>query len=336
MMRWEQPEWLWGLFLVPVYWLGVWAYRRWQINARKKLADAHLLPVVEEPVSKAKPWIKWLLQGLALAFLALALANPQYGTQNQKVERKGSDLVFALDVSRSMLCEDLAPSRLQYAKQLISSALSNLGGERVGLVVYAGSAYPQLPLTTDYGAARMMLQTADPDMVSAQGTAMAQALETALELFDQNTEQGKTLVVISDGEDHEAGWESTMEQLAAAGIQVHTLGVGTPAGGPIPLGGGSFKKDRKGEVVITTLSTDALKKMAATGGGEFLLPRDIAEATEAISNWVAGKKASAGEEVLTVSYQDQFSIFLLLALLCLMADLLLTSSATRWIKKLNA
>lgn len=336
MMRWEQPEWLWALFVVPLYWLGVWAYRQWQRRAQQKLADAHLLPVLEEPVSTAKPLIKFVLQGLALGFLILALANPQFGTQSQKVKRTGSDLVFALDVSRSMLCEDLAPSRLQYAKQLISSALNNLGGERVGLVVYAGSAYPQLPLTTDYGSARMMLQTADPDMVSAQGTAMAQALETALDLFDAAAEQGKTLVVISDGEDHEAGWESSMEQLAAAGVQVHTIGVGTQAGGPILMGGGSFKKDRNGEVVITTLKTEPLQQLAASGNGEFLLPRDLSEATEAIRNWVAGKKAGEGEEVLSVSYQDQFSIFLLLAMLCLITDLLLTTSATRWIKKLNA
>lgn len=334
MMRLESPEMLYLLALLPAFWLGRWVWAGWRRRALLSLAEPKLLGTLSEPRSRMKSWTKAVLQSLALLLLVLALANPQYGSRLQTVERKGADLVFALDVSRSMLCRDAAPDRLTYARQLISKTLDRLGGDRVGLVIYAGSTFPQLPLTTDYAAARMLLQSASPDLVSAQGTALAEALETAADMFDPNSAAGKVLVVISDGEDHEAGWEEVLPSLREKGIEVFAIGAGTEEGGPIPQGGSQFKKDRQGEVVITRLNPATLASLASQGGGEYLENPDLAGGADAIRGWLDGKQTGTGEEQRFTQYDDQYVWLLAGSLLCVFLDLLTGTRTNFWITKL--
>lgn len=339
MYRIENPEYLQLLWLIPALWVLFVAYRLWQKRAQKRWGDARLLAAMTEGRSRTKPVLKMIYTSLAVALLVLALANPQVGSRTETVKREGVDLVFALDVSASMLAEDIAPSRLEKAKFMIAKSLENLGGDRVGIVAYAGKAYPLLPITTDYSAARMSLQSASPDFIPTPGTALDQALEYSLGYFDETSVASKVLVIMSDGEDHEDSWRTIAAQLRERGIIVLTMGFGTAQGGPIPERQGKtlmgYKRDRNNEVVVTRLNEDVLREVARETGGNYVNGAKTNQALAALKETLTGLNKAEIESRVYTDYDDQFQWFLAGAMLFLMLDIFTATRKSNWLTRLN-
>jgi len=321
--KWQHPELLWlGPVLFFAVLLAAVVFHRWRKSAWIKLG----LDFKQERkrFGSIRFFTRHTLLALALLFLGLSLANLQMGGQKQKVNRKGTDVIFALDVSRSMLAEDIAPSRLDKAKLLISRSLEMLSGDRVGIVAYAGSAYPALPITTDYVAAKMALNAADPDAVPSQGTNLAAALEYGSSYFNPASPAGRFIIVFTDGEDHEA--LSGLE-LPDFPINILMVGLGTQSGGPIPLKkstrGTTYKKDKNGEVVITKRDEKVLAELIEDLGATYLDGNRIEQALRGIQEFIeSGQKADISEEI-AIDYEPQFQWFLLSALFFLLLYLML-------------
>ena len=261
----DESKYLYLLAVIPVLVLLFFGNLWWQRKKQKQFGNPQLVKKLSPDSSVFKGALKLAVVCLALAGIILALVNPKTGTRTEKVKREGIDIVFAIDVSRSMLAEDVAPSRLEKAKQIVSQIINTLGSDRVGIVGYAGSAYPVLPITTDYSVAKMFLQSMNTEMVSSQGTAIADAIELSETYFD-DPKTSKLVILVSDGEDHGQDSESAAEEARKKGIKLITVGVGTTKGGPIPLRENGkvtgYKKDNEGQTVITKLYPDALKLLA--------------------------------------------------------------------------
>ena len=311
----------------------------WQRKKRKLFADNKLLRKLSPDTSGFKSFLKILMIGLALTSLVIALMNPKVGTQLKTVKRQGVDIVFALDVSKSMLAEDVAPNRLEKAKQLISKVIDKLGGDRVGIIVYAGNAYPLLPITTDHAAAKMFLQNASPDIVSSQGTAISEALRLAKTFYDDDSQTNRFLFILSDGEDHEQKGLAIAEEVTRQGIQIFTIGIGTQKGGPIPIKrDGKFlgyKQDKKGEVVISQLHPETLQEIASKAKGEYINGNNTSKTVEFIEKILINADKKEFEVKQFSDYKDQFQWFVGLGLLFLIIDVFLLRKKTQWIKKLN-
>jgi Ca-activated chloride channel family protein len=311
----------------------------WKKTKQKNFADKRLLDKLSPEKSTFKSVLKIIFIALGLSFLIIALVNPKMGTKLKTVNREGVDVVFALDVSKSMLCEDIAPSRLAKSKQIISKVIDKLGSDRVGIIIYAGNAYPLLPITTDQAAAKMFLQNASPDMVSSQGTAINEALVLAKTYYDNDEQTNRFLFLISDGEDHNEENTTITSELTKEGIKVYTVGVGTTKGGPIPMKIGNsltgYKKDRKGETVITQLHDDILKEIATDGNGKYLYGSNTKTTVDFIANLLNNADKKAFDTKKFSDYKDQFQWFIGLGLLFLILDLFLFDKKTKWIQKLN-
>jgi len=276
---------------------------------------------------------------LALAFLIISLTNPKMGTKLETVKREGVDIVFALDVSKSMVAEDIAPNRLEKAKQIITKIVENLGSDRVGIIIYAGNSYPLLPITTDYAAAKMFLQNANTDMVSSQGTAINDAIERALTYYDDNEQTNRFLVIVSDGEDHEENTLELAKQAAEKGIKIYTVGIGTAKGGPIPLKDNGrvmgYKKDSKGMVVVTQMNEQILRDIANAGNGKYINGNKTQETIASIKEVLEKAEKNEFETKQFSDYEDQFQWFIGIGLLLLIVDVTLLEKKTKWIQKLN-
>lgn len=288
--------------------------------------------------STFKPWLKFGLLSLMLLLLGIALSNPKIGTKMETVKREGVDVVFAIDVSKSMLAQDVSPNRLEKAKRLVSETLNQLKGDRVGIVAYAASAYPQLPLTTDYSAARMFLQSLNTDMLSSQGTAIQEAIQMASSYFSDANPTARILILISDGEDHEMGASEIAYEAANQGIRIYSIGVGTEKGSTIPIDNGgniSYKRDKNGEVVITKLNSGLLSEIAHNANGSYIDGDNTSKAVEEIVSLLDGVEKSEFETQQYVDYADQFQWFLFAVIVILLIDLLIFERKTAWVKKIN-
>ena len=276
---------------------------------------------------------------MALAFLIISLTNPKMGTKLETVKREGVDIVFALDVSKSMVAEDIAPNRLEKAKQIITKIVENLGSDRVGIIIYAGNSYPLLPITTDYAAAKMFLQNANTEMVSSQGTAINDAIERALTYYDDNEQTNRFLVIVSDGEDHEENTLELAKQAAEKGIKIYTVGIGTAKGGPIPLKENGrvmgYKKDSKGMVVVTQMNEQILRDIANAGNGKYINGNKTQETIASIKEVLEKAEKNEFETKQFSDYEDQFQWFIGIGLLLLIVDVTLLEKKTKWIQKLN-
>ena len=261
------------------------------------------------------------------------------GTKLKTVKREGVDVVFALDVSKSMLAEDIAPNRLEKAKQIISKTIDKLGSDRVGIIIYAGNSYPLLPITTDHAAANMFLQNANPDMVSSQGTAINEALELAKTYYNNDEQTNRFLIIISDGEDHQEETKQVAQNLANEGVKIYTIGIGTESGSPIPIRlNGSmigYKKNRKGETVITKRVPKVLKGIADAGKGEFIDGNITEKPVKVMADIIANAEKNEFETKQFADYKDQFQWFLGIALLFLIIDVLLFDKKTKWLRKVD-
>jgi len=311
----------------------------WKKQKQKAFSDAKLLARLSPEVSPFKTVLKVLTVSLALSFLIIALVNPKMGTKLKTIKREGVDVVFALDVSKSMLAEDIAPNRLEKAKQIITKIIDKLGGDRIGIIIYAGNAYPLLPITTDQAAAKMFLQNAHPDMVSSQGTAINEALKLAKSYYDDEEQTNRFLIILSDGEDHEENVSYITEEATQKGIKIYTIGVGTAKGGPIRLKrDGAFigyKKDRKGETVITQLHEQTLQKIAADGNGKYLIGNNTSKTVKYIEDLFLKADKKEFETKQFSDFKDQFQWFIGLGILFLVLDTLMLNKKTNWIQKLN-
>ncbi|CEN48878.1 BatB protein [Capnocytophaga canimorsus] len=288
--------------------------------------------------STFKPWLKFGLLSLMLLLLGIALSNPKIGTKMETVKREGVDVVFAIDVSKSMLAQDVSPNRLEKAKRLVSETLNQLKGDRIGIVAYAASAYPQLPLTTDYSAARMFLQSLNTDMLSSQGTAIQEAIQMASSYFSDANPTARILILISDGEDHEMGASEIAYEAANQGIRIYSIGVGTEKGSTIPIDNGgniSYKRDKNGEVVITKLNSGLLSEIARNANGSYIDGDNTSKAVEEIVSLLDGVEKSEFETQQYVDYADQFQWFLFAVIVILLIDLLIFERKTAWVKKIN-
>jgi Ca-activated chloride channel family protein len=276
---------------------------------------------------------------LIIASIAIALVNPKVGSRLETIKREGVDIVFAIDVSKSMLAEDVRPNRIAKAKQIISQTLDQLVSDRIGIIIYAGQAYPQLPITTDYGAARLFLQTVNTDMIPSQGTAIAEALDLASRYFDDENQKNRILVVLSDGEDHEEGIKEAAQKAFDQGIKIYSVGIGTAKGAPIPdIRNGvniGFKKDQSGQIVLSKLQEGSLKEMAGITDGGYIIGKNTRETVEAIIETIEQMEKKEFESQVFSDYEDQFQWFLGLALLLLVIDIFVLERKTQWLKRLG-
>jgi len=277
--------------------------------------------------SAARNHIKFIFMLLIISSLILTLARPQFGSKLMDVKRQGIEIIIALDVSRSMMAEDIKPNRLERAKQAITTLINRMQDDKIGMIVFAGDAYTQLPITSDYISAKVFLANINTEIVSRQGTAIASAIELGTKSFTQDTEASKVIVIISDGENHEGDAIIAAQNAAEKGILVYTIGMGSPQGSPIPLRSGlaqgGFMKDRNGSVVISRMDATMLSKIAAAGNGEFFSASTGNVGLNQLYNKLNKLNKSEVESKVYSEYDDQFHYFIAIALLLILIDLLI-------------
>tara|TARA_B000000475_G_scaffold55833_1_gene43933 strand:- start:335 stop:1372 length:1038 start_codon:yes stop_codon:yes gene_type:complete len=339
MFQLEEEIWFWLLFLVLgmvvlFFWTAL-----WKRKTKRLYASAELLKRLSPDQSRFKGVLKLVVLAMAVVCFCIALVNPKVGTKLETVTREGVDIVFAIDVSKSMLAEDVAPSRLEKAQQLTAQIINNLVSDRVGIIAYAGKAVPQLPITTDYAAAKMFLQNMNTDMLSSQGTAIDEAIQLSRTYFNDAEQTNRVLVIISDGEDHKDLNLDVAKAAAKEGIKIFTIGVGSEKGGPIPLKRNGvvmrYKKTQKGETVITKLNPNTLTAIAEEANGLFIQGQNTKQVTEKIAEILNKLEKKEFEAKEFSEFKDQFQWFLGLGLFFLILDVLFLERKTAWLKRLN-
>lgn len=339
MYQLEEPIWFWVLGLIPIIVLMFFILQFWKYRVQKNFADKELLRRLSPNRSVFKAVLKMILFCLAFACLSIALVNPKIGTKLETVKREGVDIVFAVDVSKSMLAEDIAPNRLEKSKQLVTQIINNLASDRIGIIAYAGKAFPQLPITTDYAAAKMFLQNMNTDMLSSQGTAINEAINLSRTYFDDKEQTNRVVIIISDGEDHSDSAASVAEQAREEGIRIFTIGVGDVKGGPIPEKRNgivvSYKKNNEGETVITRLDEETLIEIANEADGAYINGSNTNEVVETIGEILNNMDKKEFEAKQFSDFKDQFQWFLGFAIFFLALDIFLLDRRTAWVKRLN-
>lgn len=329
MFRFGFTEALFALLLIPLLAVFLWFALRQRRKALQRFGETELVRKLAATVSRRGLITKRTVQVVAVLLLIVALARPQFGTRVETVRREGQDIVVALDVSNSMLAEDIAPNRLERAKLAVARLIDRLEGDRIGLVAFAGDAFVQSPLTVDYAAARLFLNAMEPDLVPIQGTNLGAALDVSLGAFDERDRQHRVLIVITDGEDHEGAIDEAVARAAESGIRIHAVGIGSPNGVPIPDFDErgrrrGFKRDAEGNVVTTRLEEATLRRIADETGGGYT--RVTARGTElyALADEIAGMEGREIEAQQLTQYEEQYQIFLGLALALLLAEILIS------------
>lgn len=340
MIQLDEKMYFYLLFIIPVIVVLFLLVVIWKKRTQKKFANTNLLKRLTPDKSYNKGALKLIVFILGLSLLIIGLVNPKIGTKLETVKREGVDIVFAVDVSKSMLAEDIAPNRLEKAKRLVSEIINQLASDRVGIIAYAGQAYPQLPITTDYGAAKMFLQSMNTDMLTSQGTAIDQAIELASTYYDDEEQTNRVLFIISDGEDHSEGTTiDAVEDAVDEGISIYTIGVGKQKGAPIPIKRNgileSLKKDNQGETVITRLNENILIDIANEGNGQYIDGSNTDTAVDLIKEELLQMDKKEFEAKQFAEYKDQFQWFIGAALLLLFLDIFILDRKTKWLKKLN-
>ena len=322
MFRFEDPIYLWLLVLIPVFALVRFITFRNQKKKLRKFGDPKLLKELMPDVSRFRPSVKfWILQA-ALALLIVMLARPQMGTKISQEKRTGIETIIALDISNSMRAEDIVPSRLDRSKMMVENLVDHFTNDKIGLIVFAGDAFVQLPITSDYVSAKMFLSSIDPSMMATQGTDIAAAIDMAMNSFTQDEGIGKAIIVITDGENHESGALEAAEAAKKKGMRVYVLGVGSAQGAPIPIPGtGDYMKDNTGNTVMSALNEDMCRLVAQAGGGAYIHVENNSAAQQQLDNEL--DKLSKKETSTTVysDFDEQFQAFGILALLLLILEI---------------
>ena len=301
-------------------------------KALKRLGDVNLVSRLVPEMSTVRPAIKFILQLIAVSAGIIMLSRPQFGSKIEDIKKQGVEVIIALDVSNSMLAEDIQPDRLTRAKQAISRLVDNLDNDKIGLIVFAGDAYIQIPVTTDYISAKMFLSSINPNMVPKQGTAIGAAIDLGIRSFSPGEGKSKAMIIITDGENHEDDPVKEAEEASKAGIVIHTLGIGSTEGVPIPIlinGKRDYLKDANGNTVVTKLDEEILKKIALTTNGNYVRASNSNIGLDEIFNGIKRMKKQDLESTMYTEYNDQFQIFAAIALFLLLADFIIMERKNR-------
>jgi Ca-activated chloride channel family protein len=339
MFQFAHIEYLYGLLALPILGLIFLTalYRR--KNALKSFGNADLVRGLTPEASLSKPWFKFILMESALMLIIIAMAGPQFGTKLKEIKREGVELVIALDISNSMMAEDIAPNRLENAKRAISKLVDRLHNDKVALVVFAGDAFVQLPMTTDYEAAKMFLSTITPKLINNQGTAIGAAIELGIKAFTPSDEKNKALIIITDGENHEGNAVELATAANDAGIIVHTIGMGLSKGAPIPeynqYGQKDYRTDNQGNVVISKLDEDMLKKIAVSGGGKYIRANNTKTGLNALFDELNQMEKAEMEVKAYAEYEEQFQYFVGFALLILLIEFFILFKKNKRLSSVN-
>ena len=339
MYQLEETTYLYILILLPIILLVFLYNKYWQKITIKKYFDDATFNFLSPELSSTKSYIKTSLTLLIISILVFGLVNPKIGTELKTVKREGVDIVFAIDVSKSMLAEDIAPNRIFKAKRLVSEIFNKLGSDRVGIIAYASTAIPVLPITDDFSSAKMFLESLNTDMLSSQGTSIVEAIELSKGYFDDENQTNRVLCILSDGEDHEYDENQFISTLSDSGIIILSVGLGSTKGAPIPIKENnivkSYKKDDKGEVVITKLNDELLKKIATQSSGKYIKGDNTSLVVDEIINELKEMDKKEFESKQFVSFKDQFQWFLGAGLLLFLVNSIIFDKKTKWIEKLN-
>ena len=335
----ENISWSW-LFLLIILIAILFIFDRvWKTKTQKLFFLMPNLERLSPNISSLKPIIKTFIILIGTSMLIIAMVNPKIGTKIETFQRLGVDIVFAVDVSKSMLAEDITPSRIEKSKQLVSQVINNLGGDRIGIVAYAGKAFPQLPLTTDYSSAKMFLQNMNTDMLSSQGTAIDEAIKLSSTFFDQDQSTERLLFIVSDGEDHNDLSFDMADLAAKNNITIYSIGVGTEKGSPIPIKKNgivmSYKKDINGEVVITKLNKNYLEKISDKTGGKFIEGSVTDNVIDDVIEILEKTEKKEFDTQKFSEFQDQFQWFIFAGLILIVIDIFMRDGKTIWLKNLN-
>ncbi|MGN0047788.1 MAG: vWA domain-containing protein [Bacteroides sp.] len=324
MFRFEEPAYLYLLLILPllvVFYLYS-NYRR--RKAIRVFGDPELMMQLMPDVSKYRPDVKFWLLAAAIGLFALLLARPQFGSKLETVKRQGVEVMIALDISNSMLAQDVQPSRLEKAKRLVAQLVDKMQNDKVGMIVFAGDAFTQLPITSDYISAKMFLESIDPSLISKQGTAIAAAINLATKSFTPQEGVGRTVIVITDGENHEGGVEEAAKAAVEKGIQVNVLGVGMPDGAPIPVPGtNDYRRDREGNVIVTRLNEVMCQEIAKVGNGIYVRVDNTNNAQKAINQEINKMSKAEVETQVYTEFNEQFQAVAWIILLLLLAEMLI-------------
>lgn len=335
MIQFERPDFLYLLVLIPI--LLIWFFII-QRQKRKKLqvfAQDDLLATLMPSKSKLRPRLKFIFLSLGFTFFIIGMSNPQIGSKLEEMKRQGVEIIIALDVSNSMLAEDIKPNRLERAKRTVSQLIDKLHGDKVGLIVFAGQAYVQMPTTTDYRAAKMFLSSITPGIVPVQGTAIGEAIALGTSSFTEDNDKNKVLLVITDGENHEEGVVKLAEEATTKGIHIYTIGMGLAKGTPIPIydryGRKDYRRDQEGKVVVTKLNEDMLQQVATAGDGKYIPATQLDNLFEDIQKM----DKQEFESKVYSDYEDRFQYFFGIALLFLLLELVTLNRKNKFLKNVN-
>ncbi|MEA3448887.1 MAG: VWA domain-containing protein [Bacteroidota bacterium] len=336
MFRFENKDILYLLLALPALFLLFWYNRRTLSRNIKKFGNVKLIQRLLINFSTSRPWWKFGLLSLGLLMLIFALARPQFGSKLKEVKKEGMEIVIAMDVSRSMEAKDIAPNRLASAKRSIEHFVNKLDGDMLGMIVFAGDAYIQIPLTNDYGAARMYLDNVDTDIAPVQGTNLSKAINMSVKAFSPDPEPAKVLLIISDGEDHEENAVEAAKMAAKDGVKIYTVGMGTKKGGPIPKSSGGFHKNNAGEVVISKLNEQVLSSIAKAGNGKYVLAGKSGSGLDVILNDISTLDKTERKVEVYAEFDDQYQYPLALAIVLLLIEVIISRKKEHTIEKLKS
>ncbi len=339
MFRLEHISYLYALVAVPVLLIIFVFMMRWRKNAIRSLGDYDIVRQLMPDVSSTKMNLKFGLLLITLILIIIGIVDPQVGSRLQEVKRSGADVIIALDISNSMKAEDLSPNRLGRAKQAISKLLDKLDGDRIGIVIFAGEPFVQLPITTDYAAAKLFLETINTDIIPTQGTAIGAAIRLSIESFGHDVGKNKSIIVITDGENFEDDAIKAAQEAVERGITVNTIGLGSTNGSPIPLYKNGtqvgFKKDKDGNTVVTKLNEEMLQEIASSGNGAYIHASNSEIGLNSILDEINKLEKKNFESKMYSDYDDKYYLFLIPALLLLIIDVFINERKSRWLMNIN-
>jgi Ca-activated chloride channel family protein len=338
MFRFENSGYLWGMLIIPI----LTVFYIWSRIARKRalrrFGNEDILKFLMPFASRFRPMLKFAVLMLALAFIIAGIAGPQYGSKLKKVKREGIELIIALDVSNSMLAEDIQPNRLDRSKLAISRLVDKLKDDKIGLIVFAGDAYTQLPITSDYNSAKLFLNSVNTQIVPKQGTAIGAAIALAMRSFSPSSKANKAIIVITDGENHEDDAVSVAKSAVENGIVVHTIGMGLPQGSPIPVlrnGAKEYLKDNQGNVVITKLDETMLEQIATAGDGVYVRANNAQVGLNTLFDEINKLEKTEMESLVYSDYEDQFQYFFAIGLFLILLEFVILERKNKFLKNIK-
>lgn len=339
MFRFGNVEYLYFLIVIPVLMVLLFYVIYRKKKDLDRFGNKEIIGQLMPEASNSRPVIKYVIQLLALLALIIGIARPQFGSKLREIKREGVEIIIALDVSNSMMAEDIKPNRLERAKQAISKLVDQLVNDKIGLIVFAGDAYIQMPITTDYVSAKMFLSSINPDIVPIQGTAIGKAIELGTRSFTPLAESSKALIVITDGENHEDDAVQAAQLATEKGVKVHTIGIGLPEGAPIPVynpeGQKVYRKDRDGNIVVSKLNEKILQQIAAAGNGVYIRSTDSRIGLNTVFDEINKMEKQEMEVRIYSDYDERFQYIFGLALILLLTDLFILERKNRWLSKIK-